>query len=55
MEQQGARTLHKTFKYKLLPTPEQAQALESVVWRCRELYNAGVEERKGAWSSAASR
>jgi putative transposase len=46
MEQQRAR---KTFKYKLLPTPEQEQALAIVVWRCRELYNAGLEERKPAW------
>jgi putative transposase len=32
-----------------MPTPEQEQALESVVWRCRELYNAGLQERKAAW------
>ncbi|HEV2458018.1 MAG TPA: transposase, partial [Ktedonobacterales bacterium] len=46
MEQQRAR---KTFKYKLVPTPEQEQALATVLWRCRELYNAGLEERKAAW------
>jgi putative transposase len=46
MEQQSVR---KTFKYQLLPTPEQARTLETVVWRCRELYNAGLEERKAAW------
>src|SRR5215831_15617249 len=46
MEQGHAR---KTFKYKLLPTPEQEQALATVVWRCRELYNAGLQERKAAW------
>jgi putative transposase len=39
----------KTFKYKLLPTPEQEQALATVLWRCRELYNAGLQERKAAW------
>jgi hypothetical protein len=39
MEEQHTR---KTFKYKLMPTSEQERALESVLWRCRELYNAGL-------------
>ena len=46
MEQQRVR---KMYKYKLVPTPEQERALETVVWRCRELYNAGLQERKAAW------
>ena len=46
MEEQGLR---KTFKYKLMPTPEQERTLGMVVWRCRELYNAGLHERKAAW------
>src|SRR5215472_12592140 len=46
MDQQSVR---KTFKYKLMPTPEQEQALATVLWRCRELYNAGLEECKAAW------
>src|SRR5215472_8253503 len=46
MEQQRAR---KTFKYKLMPSPEQERTLETVLWHCRELYNAGLEERKAAW------
>jgi putative transposase len=44
-----AACVHKTFKYKLMPTPEQERAMECVLWRCRELYNAGLEERKAAW------
>jgi hypothetical protein len=48
MEQQGA-SVHKTFTYQLLPTSEQEQALATVVWRSRELYNAGLQERKPAW------
>jgi hypothetical protein len=48
MEQQSD-SVRKTFKYKLLPTPEQERMLETVVWRCRELSNAGLEERKAAW------
>jgi putative transposase len=46
MGQQGAR---KTYKYQLMPTPDQEQALATVLWRGRELYNAGLEERKAAW------
>jgi putative transposase len=42
-------TVRKTFKYKLLPSPEQEQALAFVVRRCRELYNAALQERRDAW------
>ena len=42
MEQQRVR---KTYKYKLLPTPEQARTLATILWRCRELYNAGLHGR----------
>jgi Helix-turn-helix domain len=42
-------TVRKTFKYKLMPTPNQIQALELVLWRCRLLYNTALEERKTAW------
>ena len=42
-------TCRKTFKYKLAPTPEQAEKLDWTLWRCRELYNAALEERKEAW------
>jgi putative transposase len=48
MDQQ-ADTIRKTFKYKLNPTPEQEQALETVVWRCRTLYNVALEQRKTWW------
>ena len=48
MEQQRA-SVRKTYKYQLLPTPEQRRTLETVVWRCRERYNAGPKERKAAW------
>lgn len=42
-------TVRKTFKYKLCPTPEQEQTLAFVVRRCRELYNAALQERRDAW------
>ena len=41
--------VRKTFKYKLMPTPAQATACETVLWRCRELYNAALQERRDAW------
>jgi putative transposase len=42
-------TARKTFKEKLRPTPAQEQALEEVLWRCRALYNAALEQRITAW------
>jgi putative transposase len=41
--------VRKTYKYQLLPTPEQERTLATLVWRCRELYTAGLAERKAAW------
>ncbi|HEX8035247.1 MAG TPA: transposase [Ktedonobacterales bacterium] len=38
-------TAHKSYKYKLQPTPEQERALELVLWRCRTLYNTALEQR----------
>ena len=42
-------TVRKAFKYKLQPTPAQEQMLAFVVRRCRELYNAALQERREAW------
>src|SRR5262249_48949564 len=42
-------TVRKTYKYQLKPTPDQERVMELVLRRCRELYNAGLEERKTAW------
>lgn len=42
-------TVHKAFKYKLAPTPEQERQLFWTLARCRELYNAGLQERRDAW------
>jgi len=49
MDQQQSGSVRKTSKYKLMPTPDQALALDRVVWRCRTLYNVAVDERKTAW------
>src|SRR5215472_11105691 len=45
----GTESVRKTYRYRLYPTPEQEQALEIVLWRCRTLYNVALEERKTAW------
>jgi putative transposase len=42
-------TCRTTFKEKLRPTPTQERELERVLWRCRELYNAALEQRITAW------
>jgi putative transposase len=42
-------TVRKTYKEKLRLTPAQEQALEEVVWRCRELCNTALEQRITAW------
>jgi putative transposase len=46
MDEQRVRMI---FRYKLKPTPQQEQAMEFVLRRCRELYNAGLAERQEAW------
>ena len=43
------QSVHKTFKYKLDPTPAQDQALALVLSRCRTLYNVALEQRKTWW------
>ena len=45
----SATTCRTTYKEKLRPTPAQERALEDVLWRCRELYNAALEQRITAW------
>jgi putative transposase len=39
----------KTFRYQLLPTPEQERVLERTLMRCRHVYNAAIGERQEAW------
>src|SRR5215469_10097135 len=43
------RAVRKTFKYKLQPTAKQEGTMAFVLRRCRELYNAGLQERRDAW------
>jgi putative transposase len=42
-------SVRKTYKHRLYPTPEQERMLDTVLWRCRTLYNVALDERKTAW------
>jgi hypothetical protein len=42
-------TIHKSYKEKLRPTPQQERAWAAVLWRCRDLYNTALEQRLTAW------
>ncbi|HEX8036600.1 MAG TPA: transposase [Ktedonobacterales bacterium] len=41
--------MRKTYKEKLKPTLQQERQLEAVLWRCRTLYNAALEQRIFLW------
>ena len=41
--------MRKSYKYRLSPTRKQAQALQETLNRCRELYNAALQERRDAY------
>jgi putative transposase len=45
----------KAFKYRIYPTHKQAGTLQWTLDRCRELYNAALQERKEAWSMSKVR
>jgi putative transposase len=49
MNETTSRKTYKTYKEKLRPTPAQERALDDVLWRCRELYNAALEQRVTAY------
>jgi putative transposase len=42
-------TVRKTYQEKLKPTPAQERQLETVLWRCRTLYNTALEQRITLW------
>src|SRR6476646_2594709 len=46
------QTVHKTYQYKLTPTPEQERQLGRVLGLCRWLYNTALEQRIIAWQRA---
>ncbi len=44
-----SESLRKAFKYKLKPTPEQERVMDETLRLCRQLYNAGLEQRLWAY------
>lgn len=40
---------HKSYKFRLYPNKAQAEKLQWILDRCRELYNAALQERKEAY------
>jgi len=49
MDEMDQQFVRKTYKEKLRPTPAQERALDEVLWRCRELYNAALKQRITAY------
>ncbi|HVH70236.1 MAG TPA: helix-turn-helix domain-containing protein, partial [Candidatus Dormibacteraeota bacterium] len=47
----GTFLARRTFKYRLYPKRQQRHQLQATLDVCRELYNAGLQERREAWSS----
>ncbi len=43
------QSIHKTYKYKLKPTPEQERMLDRTLMLCRHIYNAALGERREAY------
>ena len=39
----------KTFKFRLYPNRKQREQMLATLDACREIYNAGLQERIGAW------
>src|SRR5215470_7251895 len=53
MVEQVQQRMRKTYKYQLKPTLEQEQAMAFVIRRCRERYNAALQERRDAWQKCS--
>jgi putative transposase len=41
--------IRKAFKYRLYPTQAQTEELDRILWRCRDLYNAALYQRREAY------
>jgi putative transposase len=41
--------LRKTYHETLRPTPSQERQLEAILWRCRTLYHAALQQRITWW------
>jgi putative transposase len=49
---QAYKSNKQAYKFRLYPTRKQVQALTSTLDRCRELYNAALQERRDAYRMA---
>jgi putative transposase len=47
--------VRKAYRYRLYPTNSQAERLQWMLDRCRELYNAALQERRDAYRMAGMR
>lgn len=47
--------VHRAFNFLLQLTPRQRESLTALLDLQRELYNAALEERRGAWLGAQVR
>jgi putative transposase len=45
----------KAYKFKLYPTKKQVEAVQETLNRCRELYNAALQERRDAYEMCIKR
>ncbi len=45
----GPTVAHRMYKYKLKPTPRQAQLLADTLLLCRRLYNTAIQQRRMLW------
>jgi putative transposase len=45
----GMNMVKKAYKFRLYPTTEQVECFQWTLERCRELYNAAIEERRYAY------
>lgn len=41
----------RSYKFRLYPTFSQERKMTNILNRCREIYNAGLQERRGAWKN----
>jgi putative transposase len=44
-----AKIIRKSYKFRIYPSKSQVAKLEMTLDLCRELYNAGLQERRDAW------
>jgi putative transposase len=47
--------VRKCYRYRLYPTKGQVEQLQWVLDRCRELYNAALQERREAYDMAGAK